>query len=284
MARNSSSHIGAKLWRWLKKLASQSNDAMRKLSWRMANGPSDETMPVFIIGAQRSGTSMLGQCLGRSPAIENTGETDPRAFSDFFLRSDDTIAHLIEKTPYRMVIFKPLKDSYRVEELLALNPRSKAIWAYRNYADRINSAVRQFGRHPLDVFLQFTEGRSVAWQLTGLSPENEKLLADLDIESLSESDGAALMWYIRNSLFFSQQLDKDENVMLWSYDRFVADPARDIEVLANFLGTEYDPFMISSVHSRSIGKNSRPALDPYVDELCANMFARLESAFNHQTT
>ena len=257
MPTNRPSQFGAKLWRWLKKIASQSNDARRKLSWRITNCPSDETVPVFIVGAQRSGTSMLGQCLGRSPAIENTGETDPRAFSDFFLRNDNTITRLIEKTPYRMVIFKPLKDSYRVEELLALNPRGKAIWAYRNYADRINSAVRQFGRHPLDVFLQFTEAHSVAWQLIGLSTENEKLLTDLDIEKLTESDGAALMWYIRNSLFFSQQLDKNENVMLWSYDRFVADPARDIEALATFLGTEYDPFMISSVHSRSIGKNSR---------------------------
>ena len=133
-------------------------------------------------------------------------------------------------------------------------------------------------------FCSSKKNHSVAWQLIGLSSENEKLLTDLDIEKLTESDGAALMWYIRNSLFFSQQLDKNENVMLWSYDRFVADPATDIEALATFLGTEYDPFMISSVHSRSIGKNSRPALDPYVDEMCANMFTRLESAFNRQTT
>lgn len=283
MPTNSSSQFGAKLWRWLRKIASQSNDAARKLRWRISNSSSDETVPVFIVGAQRSGTTMLGHCLGRSPAIENTGETDPRAFSDFFLRSDETITKLIERTPYQMMIFKPLKDSYRVEELLALNSRARVIWAYREYMDRINSAVKQFGRHPLDVFLQFVEGRGVAWQLKGLSAENETLLRDLDIEDLSESDGAALMWYIRNSLFFSQQLDKNENVLLWSYERFVAEPGKDIESLASFLGTEYDPFMTSSVHSRSIGKNSPPVLDPRIDELCANMFARLESAFERQS-
>ena len=48
--------------------------------------------------------------------------TDPRVFSDFFLRNDNTITRLIEETPYRMVIFKPLKDSYRVEDLLASIP------------------------------------------------------------------------------------------------------------------------------------------------------------------
>lgn len=276
------SNNGAKLWRWLKKIATTANDARRKLSWRMRHGPAESTVPVFIVGAQRSGTSMLGQCLGRSPAIENTGETDPRAFADFFLRSDATITALIDASPYQMMIFKPLMDSHRVAELLAINPRGKAIWAYRNYADRINSAVRRFGRHPLDVFSQFVTSGSVAWQLEGLSTDNQKLLHDLDVANLSESDGAALMWYIRNALFFSQQLEQNEQVMLWSYDRFVADPGRDIEALASFLGTAYDPFMISNVHSRSIGKNRPPALDPRIDELCTSMFARLESVFAAQ--
>ena len=106
---------------------------------------------------------MLGECLGRSPQVENLGETDSRAFTAFYLRDDQTIEDVLENCPCEFMVLKPLKDSHRVEELLSLGMHGKAIWAYRHFADRINSAVERFGRHPLDVFGQFQRGEGKAW-------------------------------------------------------------------------------------------------------------------------
>ena len=220
---------------------------------------------------------MLGECLGRSPEIENLGESDARAFTDYFLRDDDTVERLIRKAPYRMMIFKPLKDSHRVDDLLAIGSNAKAIWAYRNYWDRINSAVKHFGKHPLDVFARYNRGEGAAWQLSAISAEDARLLAQFDIDRLSEFDGAALMWYIRNSLFFNQRLEDNDRVFLWSYDEFVSDPATELKPLTHFLGTHYYPYMTRKVHSRSIGKDSRPQLNPRIEELCDSMLERLEA-------
>ena len=267
-----------KVPRQTRKLVTKLNDRRRKFLWRLINGPAEETVPVFIFGAQRSGTSMLGECLGRSPEIENMGETDARAFRDFFIRDDQTIAELLKDSAYKFIVFKPLKDSHRVLKLLESSARAKAVWAYRNYADRINSAVRQFGRHPLEVFEKYKSGQGTAWQLVDLSDKNKRLIERIDISSLTESDGAALLWYVRNALFFDQRLEDQERVMLWSYDQFVTDPEADMRSLARFLGTPHHRYMTGNVHSQSVGKNARPQINPEIDNLCADMLGRLESA------
>jgi len=271
------SRYGQNVRRTFGEAISSLNDQRRKVAWRLTNRSPSETVPVFIVGSQRSGTTMLGECLGRSPEIENFGETDRRAFLHFFLRNDETIREVVRKNPYRVVIFKPLKDSHRVRQLLALHPRSKSVWAYRHFADRINSAVRKFGRHPLDVFSTFKKGHGKSWQLEGLSEDDERLINSLDLDALSEGDGAALMWYIRNSLFFNQKLEEVDRVLLLSYDDFVARPDVSMTALTDFLGAHYYPFMVRSVHNRSLSKNPRPILDPYIENLCESLYDRLES-------
>ena len=261
----------------LRTAAAAANNARRKLGWLLVNGRSHDTVPVFIVGSQRSGTTMLGECLGKSPEIENLGESDPRAFAEYFLRDDERIRGLIKRTPYPFMIFKPLKDSQSAGRLLALNVKSKLVWAYRNFADRINSAVKKFGRHPLDVFARFKRGDKSVWQLKGVSKRNAALIRGLDIDALSEADGAALMWYVRNSLFFDQALDRNRNVFLWSYDEFVVDPANDLRQLTDFLGASYYPFMVNAVHARSLHKAPRPRIDARIDDLCVSLYERLEA-------
>jgi hypothetical protein len=188
------------------------------------------------------------------------------------------VSEVIGLCDYPYIVFKPLKDSYRISNLLNMQPSSKAIWAYRNYADRINSAVREFGRHPLDVFEQFKDTQYRSWQLTMLSNEDEQLLKLFDYRDLELADGAALMWYIRNALFFNLHLSGDSRINLWSYDEFVIDPHSQLKQVTDFIGAEYFPFMASRVHARSISKNPQPRINERIAALCRNMYERLEEA------
>lgn len=254
------------------------DNGCRKLLWRIAHPGPRETRPIYIFGAQRSGTGMLGMCLGASPECENLGESDARAFHNYSLRDVDVVVRLIEACPYRFLVFKPLKDSHRVRELLDLRSGSKGVWAYRNFTDRINSAVQQFGRRPLEVFGAFQGGNRARWQLQGMSARTAETISSFRLAELGESDGAALMWWVRNSLFFDQELDRDPRVRLWSYDRFVLETASELEPLLTHAGMTFDPRMLRQVHSRSVGKRPPPPIDARILELCESLHARLEAA------
>lgn len=253
-------------------------DALRKAWWRARNRATRGARPVFIFGAQRSGTGMLGQCLGRSPECENLGESDARAFVRFSLRELPVIDKLISDCPYRYLVFKPLKDSHRVRELLGMRNTARAIWAYRNYEDRINSAVRKFGRRPLEVIGAYQAGDHGRWQLQGISASTSELLMKLDVDRLSQSDGAALMWWLRNSLYFDQGLDREPRVRLWSYDAFVMRPEPELRSLLQFLGPEYHAFMLRRVHAHSLSKEPAPVIDADVRIMCEALLARLDAA------
>lgn len=251
----------------------------RRILWIARNGIAKDSIPIFIVGSQRSGTGMLSACFGRSPEFEDFGESDARAFFQYSLRDDGTLKRLIEKSWSRFVVFKPLKDSHRVADLLALHHSARAIWVYRRFEDRVNSAVRQFGRHPLEVFESFKSGRLDRWQLQGMSGEvRAGLELALNREALSESDAAALMWWLRNSLYFSQRLDADSRVMLWSYDTFVAGTEQGLRELLGFVGGTWDSRMLSGVHDRSIGKEPAPVVAAPIREMCHGLYTRLESA------
>jgi hypothetical protein len=259
----------------LKKRLLRLNDGRRKLFWLIANDAARETTPVYIVGAQRSGTQMLGECLARSPEFSYLGEANPAAFVDFALRDDATIQKLLIDCKYRFLALRSLKDSHRVRELLALSPASRAIWAYRNYLDRINSAVRMFKGHPLEVFRELGKGNR-QWQLWGATPEVDDVVKRFDVDELSEHDGAALMWWVRNSLYFNLELDTNARVRLWSYDAFIREPQRELRRILDFLGAQSHSYMVTGVHAHSIGKEPQPALKRDVRDLCESLYQRLE--------
>lgn len=266
----------------LKRLYSQFTDSRRKALWVLRNGAASSTTPLFIVGSQRSGTGMLGEVLGKSPEIENLGESDPRAFENYFIRDVGTVSQLIRDCKYRFLVFKPLKDSERIRDLLSLSPSGKALWAYRFYMDRINSAVKEFGRHPLEVFAAFARGDRSAWQMQAIDPEVERVVMSFNAAELTAHDGAALMWWVRNSLYFTQDLGSDSRIRLWSYDRFVRDPGRGLESLLGFIGANSYPYMLSDVHADSFRKDTEPVLRAEIRELCQSLQERLEQALARQ--
>jgi hypothetical protein len=266
-----------KLAKKARTLISESVNKRRKLTWRLANGRADTTVPIFIFGSQRSGTTMLGDCLGKSPEIENLGEIGTSAFNNYFLRDDATVISVIDKNPHKFLVLKPLKDSHKVKHLLNMCPMAKGVWAYRHFSDRINSAVRKFGTHPLEVISAFKSNQGRAWQLQGLSSADDQLIRELDLEKLNECDGAALMWYLRNALFFNQELEKCSRVLLWSYDEFVANPEQDLQRLTGFIGARFFPYMTDGIHRRSLGKHPPPKINAKIDRLCSSLYERLEA-------
>lgn len=255
-------------------------DAARRWRWRREYGvePGQAT-PVWLAGVQRSGTNMVVQGLTASPEFEIHNENDRRAFEHFRLRRDAVLREIVLASRHRYVLFKPLCDSHRVDELLALDTPmpGRAVWAYRSVDDRVRSALAKFGDNNLQVLRQIAEGAgSGRWQAQRLSGANLELIGSFDYDRMSAASAAALFWLVRNSLYFDLGLDHRSDVLLSSYDALVADPAASMRQLCRFLGMEWSPRLVAHVEPRS--KLAELDLDPRIRAACDDLSEKLEVA------
>jgi hypothetical protein len=172
-------------------------------------------------------------------------------------------------------VFKPLTDSHRGRELLSLIPNSTAIWAFRRVEDRANSAVAKFGDHNLQILRAFSEGRELdRWQAQGLTDENFEFIRSFDYANCSAEAAAAIFWYLRNSLYFSQGLDSLPSVLPLAYEDLVSDPSAVLRGVCHLAGGRFDERMVSDVHAKSIGRRES-RLPVEIQQLCQPMYERL---------
>lgn len=254
--------------------------ALRKARWcATTRGGKWSATPVFLMGAQRSGTNMMVHGLDEAPEFKVYNEGNATAFRNFRLRPPPTIQSLIERSSAEFVLFKPLCDSHRAAELLdRFHPRARVIWAYRDVDGRVRSALAKFGDSNLRVLRAYAAGKAYdAWQVQGISTTNAAFVRSFNFDRLSVESGAALFWYVRNSLFFEMSLDRRDEVMLVSYDRFVAEPERVATALCTFLGLQYRPELIAHVRPRPPAWREPLAIDGRIRERCDELQERLDA-------
>jgi hypothetical protein len=258
---------------------SRASRAWRKWRWRRTHRVDAGTaIPVWLVGVQRSGTNMVVHGLEESPEVEVHNENDDDAFDRFRLRPDPAVRQIVLASRHRYVLFKPLCDSHRVDELLALDTPAagRAIWAYRGVDARVRSALAKFGDTNLRVLTEIAAGRGDdMWQAQRLSDHSLEVIHGFDWASVSPASAAALFWYVRNSLFFDLGLDRRDDVLLSSYDALVADPEAGTQALASFLDLAWHPGLAAHIERRDGGRTAPLDIDARVRSLCDDLERRL---------
>jgi hypothetical protein len=260
-------------------------------------GIAPNAMPVFLVGVQRSGTNMLVRGLETSPSFDVCNENDKRAFVRFRLRPVRELRSLVQSNGHRAVLFKPLAESHRIVELLdtlGTPTPPKAIWAYRAVDGRVRSAVTKFGPNNLLALRAIAEDRHDRdWSVDGpaqeivdtirdgLSPENTELVRSFDYDRLDAEAGAALFWYVRNSLYFELGLHRRDDVMISSYERIVTEPEPTMRTLCRFLGVPFTDDLIAHVDTRS-ATPPRLTLPDEIRRRCDDLEIRLGAAADEQ--
>jgi hypothetical protein len=248
-------------------------------NWRRSHDqPPGLTTPVYLVGLQRSGTNALLQGLERLPEVDVRNESDWRLFHRFRLRSDQTLRAAVMSNRHRVLLVKPLCDSHRVTELLDLVPGQpgRAVWVYRDVLARSRSAVTKFGDHSLAALAAGLAGAPV-WQLAGASPANLERLRSLDLDRLDPLSGAAVVWYLRNSLYFELGLHLRADVLLVSYEQAVTDPAAVSTTLTGFFGLELRADLLDHLTGQATQRvGVEAALDPTVRGWCDELSSRLD--------
>lgn len=158
-------------------------------------------------------------------------------------------------------------------------PAPRALWVWREPDARARSAVAKFGPVNRDVLARLARnGLDESWQAGGMTPEILATLRDLDPARLTPLDGAALFWWVRNTLVHTTGLDARPDVTLARHEDLVADPAGEWDRICAASGLSPHPDAVPSVRLPPVRRPARLDLDPRVRALCDDLSERLREA------
>jgi hypothetical protein len=243
---------------------------------RAPAGPPAPAEVAFVAGVQRSGTNMLMDVLEQSFATDVYHERDPRAFDNYMMRDLATVEELHRRCRAAHFVIKSLCELQRLPELLGHFPGSKAVWIVRHHDDVVNSMRLSF-RDQGDQIRALAKDRDASsWRGQGMSDATQALLRRFASPQMNDDTGAALLWYVRNVLFFEQGFDRDPRVLAVAYENLVTRPREEFERIFRFLGLGYRPWYSRKVVPSSIRKRQPPEVDRPVRALCQDLLERFE--------
>ncbi len=256
---------------------------IRHALWRQTKALRQHLRPhpiaqhVFVAGMQRSGTNLLMDVLDASLDTRVFHETDPRAFERYQMRDLTVIRGLAQASPAPVFVIKALCELDRIKLLMDTFSPAKTLWMVRDWRDSASSAVKSFGGF-VPQWQRLAHGDAKDWRGRGMSPATRELLAALYHPNASEAEGAAIMWFYRNALFFEQLLASDARVRLVFYEELVRQPAREVAAVYDFLGLPgFNAAIAARIHARSIRHRTPPDVAPAVAALCDELLSRFRA-------
>jgi hypothetical protein len=263
-SRSLSSRVRHALWR-------------RTKTFRHRVLPRPVAQHVLVAGMQRSGTNLLMDVLDASAHTQVFHETDSRAFERYEMRKLAVIQKLAHKCPAPVFVIKALCELDRIKSLMDTFAPAKTLWVVRDWRDSVSSAIKSFGNF-VPQWKRLAYGDSSDWRGRGMSAATRELLAALYHPDASETEGAAMMWFYRNALFFEQQLAADPRVRVVFYEDLVRHPLREVAAVYDFLGLQgFNQQVAGRIHARSVKHRSPPDIAPAVVALCDELLARFRA-------
>ena len=257
----------------------------RKSFDQIQTGQPKNAHPLFVFGVQRSGTNMLLRALDRSLYTWVYNEDNNEAFDNYRIRPQAHRQKLINRSRAKWVIFKPNCDLQHADRLLNQHPDSKAIWIYRRYQDVANSAIERWGRGQYEHIQRLvTQPDSTHWFCQDVPDNIRQEISSLYHEKLSDAEAGALKWYVRNSFLFELDLlSRKQQILLVNYEDLVAKPDLIFPQITDFISIPNDEDLYSFIFDSSVRKSDFPEISSEIQELCDQMYQRLNDAALAQT-
>ena len=246
-----------------------------------ALGAAQGKRVLFILGCQRSGTTLMQQIFdadlnarvyGEFSEITLTGKTP-----NLRLRPLDEVKEIIERAPARLVVAKPLAETQHALRLLGHFPGAKALFLYRHYAAVAASNLKLFGRlNGINNLRPIVKGETNNWRSEGVPADVRAIVMRHFREDMNPYDAAALFWYVRNRFYFDLALDANPDVMPLRYEELLRAPAATMDGIYRFIGLPPCRRGIALVRPERGSRGIELSAD--VEELCRQLLRRLEGA------
>ena len=193
--------------------------------WRFRPGTPRPVL--FVVGCQRSGTSLLAHIFRRDWNVVSFDEVSPLSSRDpekLRWNALPEVRARILGCRAGMVVCKPLVESQHLGRLLEAIPGSRAIWLYRDVNKVALSNLKFFGQDNGHKDLApVLAAEPDNWRSEQVTAQQQATVARLAAQGLSDLDAAALFWWLRNSLYFQGGHQNDQRVMVVDYADLLAE-------------------------------------------------------------
>lgn len=260
---------------------------LKKRLYEVLRKRSGAKVILFVVGCQRSGTTLVTEIFERDIHAKAYGEfselssNDPRRIR---LNSFASVKKVIGEKKYPLIVLKPLVESQNLNKMLDYFESSKTLWMYRYYKDVAASNINKFGRNNgINDLRPIIKDDSQNWRSENVSDDTRKVVCKYFSENMNPYDAAALFWFARNKLFFDLDLQNNLRVLVCRYEDLVCNPHHITKSIYRFVDLSYPgDEIISMVHSKSVNKGNNIILSPGIEKLCNDLYQKLEETYRMQ--
>lgn len=232
-----------------------------------------KSLPIFLVGCGRSGTSMVLRGLGKSYKVEIYNESNPVAFTKFRLKDFATIEKLNASGYALFKLYKPILDTHMSVKYLSKFPLAKIIFVYRHYSDVISSSIRYFGADNWPSRVAHWIQNDFDEFASAPPPADTKAyIRSLWTNKLSAESSIALYWLFYNRLYIDLGLNRNSRVILINYENVVTKPEVEFRRLCKFLNIGYSQKMVEDMFITSIKHIQLPELEKTIQNECDKLW------------
>ncbi|MCK4763590.1 MAG: sulfotransferase domain-containing protein [Candidatus Aminicenantes bacterium] len=265
----------------VKKVTSKLSRSVKFIYLFLKKRTRAEKKILFILGCQRSGTSLLERIFIKDWNTRVYKESSILSSKDKHkLRLNDLndVRNIINNSNADMTAAKPLVESQNAIKLLDFSPAAKILWVYRHYKDVASSNLKAFGLHNGIKDLRFiAEKKNGDWRFENISADTREIVGKYFNLNMNPYDAAALFWLVRNRLFFEQQLHLNNRAKLINYDDLCNFPGKVLESVYEFMEKPFPGTkLVREVTAKSVAKGAHINLSGEVERLCRSLFNRLK--------
>lgn len=246
---------------------------------------------LFIIGCQRSGTSMISRVFARDFNVSVYRESSRLSSEDqthvgkykLRLNSSSELESAFSKNKAPIIVCKPLVETQNITELFHHFPNSKALWMYRHYKDATNSLINKFSTNVgIRNLRGIVENNQDHWYSEKV-PDSVRLTIEKHFsEQMKPQDAAALFWYVRNQLFYELNLENNTRVLMCRYEDLASQPFLVMQQIYYFLGRTFNKNHAWEVNPSSVLKGQSIELSSEIQQLCDDLLKRLNTTYLEQ--
>lgn len=235
------------------------------------------TLPIFILGCGRSGTSMMVRMFEFDDRIETLGENNPKIQSNYMLLKDKVVS-VVDNCKAPIIVTKPILNSFEAYKFLTDHQCLNIVWMLRDYRDMAASSVIKFGPVVSDYIKELVQQNTGDnWLSNGMPDETLTILRSIDTRHLSHHDWMCLVWWSVNRTIIIDRLYQHQRFILINYEHLVRDPTSAIDSLYKKLGLSYKPNILKYINPASIGKGKTISVNPVIQELCDQLTEELHT-------
>ena len=279
MARNNSGSLGKKI---LRKLFLQEKNIYQYIRSYLDSAYVGQRKTLFIVGCQRSGTSVVQRVFERDMNAKIYGERSKlSSIEGIRLNPLHTVIRAIQEDKAQFIVLKPLVKSQNVLSLLDAFPDSKALWLFRDYKDVANSNLKTFGtNNGINDIRPIVEQQPDNWRSEHVSEHVRSAILPHFSEDMNPHDAAVLFWYSRNSLFFDLGLEANPKVIMCKYEHLIAEPGMVFHNIYQKLGQTFPGEKITEeINSGAFRKGKAIEISPAINVLAQELLNRLDEVY-----